>query len=312
MVSQEEQSACDLCHMRKGEEVITSTNGRGALIIATPTKCATTTLEAVARRNMRGAHPDLFRVMDWDRPRRQHRMALPPQREDDPVWASAERFLFVRNPYRRYMSIYTYLSAPQNYSQWGARQIQGREWGGHDESKVINDSKMSFRRFLKFLANQRISAENAADNRTNQHSKPRPDFLTGAAYKSPWVWTDSLTQSRDMLRDQPRVGNGLRQKPRVKLLRMETLWKDLEELSDIYGWGGRVNLDPTIHANRSTAYGERGPDPSSKKFWGGIEHARGVFDGSLFLPEEVVWEEGCSCAACLIGVAGEAVTLGYA
>lgn len=269
----------------------------GAFLIATPTKCATTTLEAVTRRHMRHHGPGEFDLMEWDSPRRQHRMALPPDVEDANgrkwKYGDFDRFLFVRNPYRRYMSVYTYLSAPANYSQWGAREVQGVEWGGHDERKIVRRPKMSFETFLFWLA----------DRRADDDSK-RGSYVLGKAYRSPWVWTDSLTMSLDFLIQQPGDPN-----INAGLLRMESIWAELERLSDEYDLD--LNLSP-IHANRSTAYGESGALPGGKEFWGGIKCGRRVFRGRIFLGDMVQpTDPDCRCAACAIGVADEAITLGY-
>ena len=289
--------------------MITSEAG---FLIATPTKCGTTTMEAIAKRHMRtaGADGDLFRIMDWDSPRRQHRMALPPEVDSDTFfgmrdhgggeheWGEVQRYLFVRNPYTRYMSVYTYLSAPANYSQWGAREIQGNEWGGHDKSKMLKRPKMDFETFLYWLADQRA-----------KKPKNRGELTEGRAYRSPWVWTDSLSFSLDALRSQP----GAAQEQDVEFLRLENVWSDLRALSG--DWQLGLDLDRPIHANRSTGYGESGADPSSKEFWGGIRCARKAFRGRVFDSNWVAdmnrEGEGCGCAACAVGVFGEAVAVGY-
>ncbi len=291
--------------------MITSSEG---FLIATPTKCATTTLEAVARRHMRQypADADSFRIMDWDSPRRQHRMALPPAVHGEDIeaefegeeiiapqqsaveeWGYVHRYLFTRNPFTRYMSMYTYLSAPQNYSQWGARYIQGREWGGHDDRKVIDQPKMSFEEFLIWLAQER-----EMDEELNN----RGDITTGRAYRSPWVWTDSLTTSLALLRSQPGVGEV------EGLLRMERIWDALDMLDEWYGIG--LDLSP-IHANRSTAYGDSGAVPGSLGFWGGMRCTRRAFNGYKYTGRVRPTDARCGCGACRIGVAAEAEALGY-
>lgn len=285
-------------------------------IIATPTKCGTTTMEAIARRHMRnaGADGDLFRIMDWDSPRRQHRMCLPPNVSDGSVWGiehreqageavnewgDVQRYLFVRNPYTRYMSIYTYLSAPANYSQWGAREIQGSAWGGHDAKKRLRHEPMSFETFLYWLADKREAG---------MRNPARGDLQTGKAFRSPWVWTDSLTFSMETLRDQP----GGQQGEEPIFLRLETIWDDLRGLD--HSWGLGLDLSP-IHANRSTAYGAEGADPGSHAFWGGIKCARRAFQDRVFnaswVEQHVFASNGCSCAACAIGVFDEARALLY-
>ena len=79
-------------------------------IIATPTKCGTTSIEALAR--SRGKRLGLSTV----RPR-QHRMVVPEE------YVSFRRYMMVRNPYDRLASIYLYLSNPSNYSQWAHWEV---------------------------------------------------------------------------------------------------------------------------------------------------------------------------------------------
>lgn len=289
--------------------MITSDKG---FLIATPTKCATTTLEAVVKRHQRQnpADHDDFRLMDWDSPRRQHRMALPPVVRDDPLfkeadvdeeWADVDRFLFVRNPFRRYMSIYTYLSAPANYSQWGAREVQRGDWGGHDINKVIEADlpRMTFEEFLWWYIDQRKAAESP------EGWARRGNVEEGRAYRSPWVWTDSLSRSLGLLQQQPGIGG----EDEPECLHMEDLWDELDRLSRDYGVVG-LDLSP-IHANRSTAYGDRGADPSDRSFWGGIGCVKRVFKGYDWAGWSGSWCEKSSCAACVLRVTEEAAVVGY-
>lgn len=193
-------------------------------LIATPTKCGTTTLEAVARRSEREGDGAVLRVLDEPDPndtrRRQHRMCPPPGKED---WT---RLLLVRNPYDRLTSIYEYLRAPANYSQWGARRVQGREWPG--ERGALSHPPMSFRKFLFWLELEHATL--AEDFR---------DWGASRSYRSPWVWTDTL---KDSWRFWSRDGD-----VEVGLLRLENLWEDLA------AWLGEgvVNMKP-LHSNRST------------------------------------------------------------
>lgn len=303
--------------------MITSDQG---FILATPTKCGTTTVEALANRHHReaGADADEFRLMDWDSPRRQHRMALPPNVRDrwggegshidehdnneDPSglsegWGDVDRWLLVRNPYTRYMSIYTYLSAPANYSQWGAREIQGNEWGGHDKAKIVRRSKMSFEQFLFWLADQRAKYSN------DYWLSRRGELTEGFAYRSPWVWTDPLDWSLSFLQVQP----GEREGDVEGLVRMENLFDnrgDWSLLNMLDAYGVEINMRP-LHSNRTTGYGEAGADPSSSQFWGGIRCARKAFRGRVFDPDRAE-PRGCgACAACAINVYAEAEVLGY-
>lgn len=293
--------------------MITSDAG---FVIATPTKCGTTTLEEMCRRHRggRGGVPrDNFRIMDWELPRRQHRMALPatcpPIRHKDAPseravnWRDADRYLMVRNPYTRYMSMYEYLRAPHNYSKFGAREIQGREWRGlamGKSSHCANKAPMTFRQFLHFIAAERkIYASGRWAGR-------RGDLTDPFAYRSPWVWLDSLTDSLALLRAQPGGAHGT-----VNLLRVEHFWLAMEGLKDRYDLGD-LSVRPTIRANKTLTYRPGG----GIAYWGEIaECAHGVFgyhSGDGFRPEAVRSEVGCDCAACDVGVADEARALGYA
>jgi hypothetical protein len=318
--------------------MITGETEHGNYVIGTPTKCGTTTLEACAHRHERqnALDADSFRVMDWDSPRRQHRMCLPPAvtdhaahlgnedgREDPDYpneWLDADRYLLVRNPYTRYMSVYTYLSAPANYSQWGARLVQGREWGGHDPDLVIDTDPMTFEEFLRFLAAQR------AINSEPKWNARRGPLNDGRAYRSPWVWTDSLTDSHEFLASQQCGGCHADEGPgcisedglsphTVSLIRLESVWEDLAALSERYGLGETGLLLGGLHSNRTTGYGERGAQPSDEQFWGGIACTRKVWRGEkrgqIFRPDKAEVSGGCSCGACLIGVVAEAEELGY-
>lgn len=259
--------------------MITSDAG---FIIATPTKCATTSLEGVAKRHMRnaGIDADLFRIMDWDKPRRQHRMCLPPamgtvgegEEYADPddgsslarpnpgaEWEDAARILLIRDPFTRYASIYRYLRSPQNYSQWGARYVQGREWGGHDPviGATLEDlDPMDFPTFLGWLADQReLLAEPDEVAR-------RGDLSTGSAYRSPWVWTDPLDWSAAVWGVEP--GN---------VLRLESLWGDDGDLALLFARFGVDGVDAReLHANRSTGWGS--DVDTTAEFWGGLGVSR--------------------------------------
>lgn len=304
--------------------MITGETEEGKFIIATPTKCGTTTIETVAKRHARQepGDADIFRIMDWDKPRRQHRMALPPMVMDDAAgdidimhegeriqygvegdwadWGDAARYLLVRNPFTRYISMYTYLSAPANYSQWGARTIQGRAWGGHDSSRRIDSDPMGFEEFLIWLAQQR---------ELNYDPNKRGSLTTGFAYRSPWVWTDSLTMSQDFLASQP-AADGEESGVIMDYIRLENVWLDLASLLRMYGIEEDVTLGG-IHSNRSTGRGDGGAVPGSEEFWGGISCTRKVFKKRKFRPLGAMTVDGCGCGACRIGVVREAEALGY-
>ena len=272
--------------------MITSSAG---FILATPTKCATTSLEGVAKRHMKnaGADGDLFRIMDWDHPRRQHRMCLPPRvrdaaggivvdgrsGEDDEhsEWMDHDRWLLTRNPFDRYVSIYKYLSSPQNYSQWGAKEIQGSNWGGstdvflaaRDRGEEWPDRpKMNFREFLIWYCDQRDML------RSPEGVEQRGPLDQGRAYRSPWVWTDSLVESAALLEGQDGDGE------LVGFLSLEHLWDgpdvvgSLRRMLACYDLTDEdINLGE-LHANRSTGWS--GADVTfSRSFWGGFGLSRG-------------------------------------
>lgn len=277
----------------------TREDGTPLFIIGTPTKCATTTIEGVAKRHMRNSkHPEWFRIMDWEQPRRQHRMALPPGEE----WQAADRYLLVRNPYRRYMSVYEYLRAYANYSQWGARWVQGREWPGLTAGPWSRQNPMNFGEFLLWLAHER------------RNTPERPPLDSGAAYRSPWVWTDSLDMSQRFLREQPGGGRV------VRLIHLESLWDDLAALLGRYNIpsGGRHGVDlGVLRSNRTTKPHLGLPHQE----WRKVGCAGGVFlktrgkDGQKKSQYQGPVEGGCglsSCGACQVGVHREAMLTGYA
>jgi hypothetical protein len=329
--------------------MITGDTEHGKFVIGTPTKCGTTTLEALAHRHARNnpGEADAFRVMDWDSPRRQHRMCLPPAVSTEGVsdemaativkdghldeedigsawpepdagneWTSAARYLLVRNPFTRYMSMYTYLSAPANYSQWGARLIQGTQWGGHDPEKMYDTPKMTFNQFLVFIAAQREI------NNEPKWGARRGPLNDGRAYRSPWVWTDSLTDSYEYLQMQrcpdedccPPDGGPCTDYTDVhaiRLIRLESVWEDLADVSAEYGLGEEGLLLGGLHSNRSTGRGEKGAKPGSDEFWGGIKCTRKVFKDRKFRGLQMTRCSADTCGPCRIGVADEAIELGY-
>lgn len=283
-------------------------------IIATPTKCGTTSMESLAHRLARaagGPEPE-FRIMDWGSPRRQHRMALPPTLiADDPLtvdtygpgmphgsWGDARRYLITRNPYRRYMSVYEYLRAPANYSQWGAAWVQGWEWP--PGMKGIRPFKreadpMNFGEFLVFLADARL------DPYIGTYGHDRDDPTLGRAYRSPWVWTDPLDFSLSALETQP--GGG-----RTSTLFMERLWGPrggMARLVSKYGLGVEVGTPP--HTNRSKA-----STTPPQQYWATWPHSARVYNADgQFRPFRASFVERCDCPPCRIGVWTEAVVLGY-
>lgn len=205
----------------------------GKFVIATPTKCGTTTLEAVARRHVRRLGDEgvrTFSVAEADRGdshRRQHRMVPPEGCE------SYQAYLLVRNPLDRMVSIFEYLRAPQNYSQWGARAVQGNAWGGKDKEKMYNENPKNFCKFVQWYARQKRIADR--DEGRGIADDPR-------SYRSPWVWTDMLWDSLDFLQSNT--------ESKVLLIQLEELWDELDDVLREHGVEG-VDLAP-LHSNRST------------------------------------------------------------
>jgi hypothetical protein len=290
--------------VRREAIMITSENAVRPFVIATPTKCGTTTLEEMCRRHRGGrAQPGLpsFRIMDWEQPRRQHRMALP--RNDALVardangkvldWGDADRYLMVRNPYKRYMSMFEYLRAPHNYSKFGAREIQGREWRGRSRAGDWSDGPpMDFEQFLKFIAASRVLYGQG------RWLKRRGYIADPFAYRSPWVWLDSLTDSQRYLMVQP--GDSV-----VRLLHLEQFWDEMAMLKHTYELKS-LSVRPTIRANKTLTYMGNAAD-----YWGGIKHGRRAFDGLGRYKGPVLSVDGCACGACMVRVGDEAAALGY-
>lgn len=226
--------------------MITSDAG---FVIATPTKCGTTTLEEMCRRHRGGrAYPGLpsFRIMDWEQPRRQHRMALPAIGSGDTgweAWGDYDRYLMVRDPYARYVSVYEYLRAPHNYSKFGAKEIQGRDWRGWKMGRQgVDGYPLSFVGFLRWLIKARDEYSTA------RWAKRRGDLFTPFAYRSPWVWLDSLEDSLGAFAAQPGSRQGS-----VCLIWVENFWPSMAVLRGEYGLRS-LSVRPTIHANKTLTY----------------------------------------------------------
>lgn len=158
-------------------------------IIATPTKCGTTTLENLAR--SRGGRLGLSTV----RPR-QHRMIVPEELD------RYQRYLAVRNPYDRLVSIYLYLSNPSNYSQWGHNEVKDR----------------TFPEFVQWWVKQRIK-HGIDDDLYYQ------EWRDLKWWRSPNLWLVSLNECYEML-----LPDGI--------VRLENLEPDLKALRD--DWGGAM------------------------------------------------------------------------
>lgn len=207
----------------------------GKWFIATPTKTGTHSLEAIASRPENRDVMELAGAPPGDNRRRMHRMA------PDPSWSGYRGHLLVRNPWSRWVSVYEYLRAPKFYAQWGAREIQGNTWGGSKDPEVLRalGSPMSFEDFLYWLLHQR--AENYTSTSLHRRGFPSDSH----AYRSPWIWLDSLAISRRLL-DANLNGVGP-----SRLLRLEHLEEDLLELvGDVAGLDLHVDqlnrtTDPT-------------------------------------------------------------------
>ncbi len=290
----------------------------GRFLLATPTKCGTTTVEGVARRYERN-NPDGkgFRVFDGESPRRQHRM-MPPLSGN---WRGADPHILLRNPYGRYTSIYEYLRAPANYSQWGAREVQGAEWGGHTENPYDDMPPMEFPQFLAWYGERRRMVNDLTNPAVRRYE--RGLWSDPRSYRSPWVWTDSQSQSLLALK----VNTKETRKNGVGVLRLESLWADLQELAGSYGVKD-LDLSP-LHSNRSTArhlpgesaavvadkQGQNGPLEAWQQYYGADS---GLCSDEVFAGFPVgQWScvnadrWGGPCPACGIGLATEARELGY-
>lgn len=282
--------------------MITSEGKVGRFIIATPTKCGTTTLEEMCRRHRggRAGEPvDTFRIMDWEKPRRQHGM-VPPE-----GWDAAARFIMVRNPYDRWVSVYEYLLNPANYSKWGAKEIQGSQWRGKwaygEQQRLGSRPPMNFLQFVEFVIQSR--REYASGRWANK----RGPFLVPFHYRSPWVWLDRLDESALKLRNQ----SGFNKTTDVLWsLRLENFWDGMELLKDWYGLAD-LSVRRSIHANRSL---RRKDGVGGPTYWGGMvscgQHVtRGEGEGMLAAGK--VWDRCGICPACRLGVDVEARALGY-
>lgn len=271
-------------------------------LIATPTKCATTTLEVMAKRNMRRPQRKVnqFRIVDWEPgPRRQHRMALPTHEgwagDPDMDFAGLDRYMMVRNPYARLVSLYDYLRAERNYSQWGAREICGDQWAAPKRlrRKVREGPPLTFEEFLLWLAHQRDV------HRSPRSVRVRGPVSLGRAYRSPWLWSDSLLDSWGFLYGQGGYARN------SGILQMERLPEVIDYLCDAY----QINMSRKIlHSNKNVMR----PSGPPRDYWRSIECTRRLYTkGGDFRPEEVRITAGCECAACIVGVANEAYFFGY-
>lgn len=233
--------------------------------IATPTKVGTHSLEAVATRPANAGALELVGATHGDRRRRMHRMA------PDPLWGEYNGVLLVRNPWSRWVSVYEYLRAPKFYSQWGARDVQGTAWGGKNERvRASLGQPMTFEDFLGWMRDQR------ALHYTPAALAKRGPVTTSYAYRSPWVWTDSLIVSLRLL-DRNLNGTGP-----ARLLHMEHLAEELPPLLD-----GIPDLD--LHVDRLN----KTTDPTHPRW-------------------QTYWQSRAARRhATYLGIAQEAADLGY-
>lgn len=305
--------------------MICGTTGRGQYIIATPTKCGMTTLKEMARRHAGGRHAPAvpnFRQANWEEPSRDHRMSIPLDGENG--WGTADRWMLVRHPFARWVSIYEYLRLARNYSQWNARRIQGWAWPNNEShhNPWRFQEPMNYGEFLNMIVQERAALF------TQKAFKRRGYFTEARAYRSPWIWTDTLWESYNFLRDQPTRGllgphrGGPAWEGEIQLLHVETLWDDLENLVERYGlYSPPLSLRRSIHANRTTFRHLDGyPVPAVK---GDADYWRAYYgprfglctpDGE-FQCRAASGAPGASpedeCAVCRLQMHAEAAVLGY-
>ena len=310
--------------------MITSSEG---FIVGTPTKTGASTVEDVARRFVRnnGVDGDMFRVCDWGFPRRKHGMCLPPTvREaaggividghaaeyDEELavreWGGHDRWLLLRNPFARYVSIYKYLSLGRNYSQWGAKQLQAEEWAGPRAEFSKADRRgetwhlrprMTFSEFMVWYSDERERMS------TPKMMRRRGDLNEGRAYRSPWVWLDSLVDSARFMADAPTADD---QGGVVEgYLTVERLFADeatpgsLRRLFACYGMDPN-DVGKRLHANKtrgwgSERYGVYRDVTFEDEFWG----AFGLSEDGVKLAEFQHQCAGMVCGVCRSGVVGE-------
>lgn len=254
------------------------------LIIATPTKTGTTSLETAVKAHVKHGGKAI-QIVDWESPRRQHRMCLPEHvgyGRDIDLYA---RYIVLRNPYSRWLSVFKHLSRP-GWNQWAARQIQRGQWTGAygpgKPSKLPRyaGAPMRFDEFLVFVAEQRALM-----------AYKRPPLNSGSAYRAPWVWIDRLDESWRFLMLN---GVGGPSMP-VKAIHTETLWDDFAKLG-IDGFS-----EKEYHSNRSpdTVRGSAADMARIQKLYRQHDLC-GPMDKAA---------DGCQCGACLVGIAAESATL---
>jgi hypothetical protein len=216
-------------------------------------------------------------------------------------WHDADRWFLARSPITRYVSMYEYLRAPHNYSKFGAREVQGRYWGGIGKPGMRSDyafeDPMNFREFMRFLAYSREAYT------ARRWVRRRGPLDSPYAWRSPWIWLDPLDKQREVfLRPAWTLLRGWGD------LRLETLWDDLDALMLRYGLDGEVSTKRSIHANKTLTYSGEGVERymhyySGTCLWYALERGAGVRWAD---------EHRCgTCAACALDVVGECARLGY-
>lgn len=314
---------------------------RGQYIIATPTKCGMTTLKELARRHA-GQHisdadrllidtsrlgrqaPPIanFRQANWEEPSRDHRMSIPLDGQEG--WGTADRWMLVRNPFARWVSVYEYLRLGRNYSQWMARAVQGSAWPKNDThyNPWSECDPMDYGEFLDMIVSKRLEFF------SNRMIKRRGFYTDARAYRSPWIWTDTLWESYHYLKDQPTLGTlSPRDSDRwwrgeIQFLHIERIWEDLELLVERYGlYSPPLSLRRSIHANRTTYRHLDGHPVKADK--GDSDYWRAYYGPRFGLcTPDGEWKCAAAsgaagagpedeCAVCRLAMHAEAAVLGY-
>jgi hypothetical protein len=224
-------------------------------------------------------------------------------------WEDADRYIIVRNPFARYVSIFKYLSNRANYSKWGAMDIQRSEWAGWEKGRTgVHGRPMTFPEFLTYYADSREFFS------SGRWGKRRGPFQRPTHYRSPWVWLDSLKDSHNKLQaapGEPEEG--------VNVICLERLWDDLEMIKTKYDLGG-LWLRRSIHANKTLTYplGDGGlavhVEGDAWEPWHQFYGPRTKLCNSKFVEKAVckyVRDWGGLCPACRLGIRTEGLKLGY-
>jgi hypothetical protein len=230
-------------------------------------------------------------------------MCLPFPSEEHGVWGKADVYMMVRNPFARYVSIYEYLKNPANYSKWGAKEVQGSTWPGWSKDRIgVTSHPLSFPQFLTFLCVERQRyAERRWVKRRGHLDSPR-------AYRSPWVWLDSLTECKQALSANINAGVGKKHRRGVGLIGLENVWDSLDVIKDRYGIES-LWLRRSIQANKTLTY----PVGGWPTYYG---EGVGLCSADLNLVSvgaclyRAMWPAG-KCPSCALAIAKQAIQLGY-